>query len=614
MKLSSLRVQNFRSIKDTGSIRIMPLFALIGENNCGKSNLLYGVDLLLSAGTAELTKDDFNEPGSPIVITGEFESLTDSEVRRWRSYLVNNRLILEKRFVLVTDERSGKEKVSGEFHGYRAEPVPWYLSLKKIQIEYGERHSKWAEIVRDLNLPDYFFDNNGKCNKASYAKGLERYLEDNEVPFDPPDLSETQALGLRSNVVSNLPSVYLLPAITDYANEIDRRSNSSTFRRLMGDLSERILKNDPRFNELLGALKTIEGLLNLNRTSEPISATRIESISAIENKISDLIRRVMPSVTGVTMDVKVQEIKDIFSAGVSLRVNDGIETDVLAKGHGLQRCFVFTLLQALILNERNQLIPRDELKPEQTQKPIILMVEEPELYIHPQLAKLIFDVLHEFSITDQVIYSTHSPLFVNAHEAENVAIVTKTSTQIGTVVSNCDLSAFEGLGDGKVFKGLSKLNPAINELFFARQVLLVEGPEDLIAITAVLQKYNRIKYRVEELNWSVIPCGGKESIPFFQRVLNAFKIPYAVLHDLDVKIGMKKSDEDQHHKRNKEIQVLSRGQPIFTFPIKLEDSLGLSEHFNSQYAAHKFFANDDDAGENIKDLILTVFNAGSGLN
>lgn len=76
----------------------------------------------------------------------------------------------------------------------------------------------------------------------------------------------------------------------------------------------------------------------------------------------------------------------------------------------------------------------------------------------------------------------------------------------------------------------------MNELFFAKRVLLVEGPEDVIAVVAVLKALGRIVSRPEELEWSIISCGGKEDIPFFQRVLNAFAIPYSVLHDLDLKI------------------------------------------------------------------------------
>ncbi|MBK8576382.1 MAG: ATP-dependent endonuclease [Elusimicrobia bacterium] len=604
MKLSTVQVRNFRSIKDTGPFQIQPFFAFIGENNNGKSNLLRAIDVLLSAGSGPLTRADFNDHESPIIVKGEFDFLSENEKKRWRPYLVANRLTLEKRVSLTADDRSGKEKLYTEFHGYRAEPLDWFLSLEKIQNKSKDR-PRWTEIVRDCRLPDYFLEE-GKCNKTIFEKGLRRYLDENEVKYDDPDLSTTKALGLQSYVISSLPSLYLLPAITNYEDEIDRRSSTSTFRRLMGDLSERILKTDPRYTELKSAIATVGSLLNKSATEGGNGINRMGSIGTVEEKIGELIRRMMPSVNNVSLNVEMQEIRDIFSSGVTLKVNDGVETDVLAKGHGLQRCLVFTLLQTLILNERDQLVGpgKGNSSSSKFERPIILLVEEPELYIHPQLAKLFYDVMKDFSQTDQVIYTTHSPLFVNASESANISIVSKKTIDDGTKVKNCDKSAFDGLGDEKLFKCLAKLNPSINELFFAKKVLLVEGPEDLIAITATLQKLERIRTRVEEIDWSIIPCGGKDSIPFFQMVLNAFHIPYSVLHDYDIRPDMTADNKKTQDKINKKISNLSRSRRVHVFPIRLEASLGLFDnHFDSQYDALVFFANPSNITEEVEQII-----------
>jgi hypothetical protein len=500
------------------------------------------------------------------------------------------------------DDRTGKDKLDAEFHGYRAEPTLWYLSLQKIQEKHGDR-PKWVDIARENKLPDYFLED-GKSSKAVYSKALARYLFENDIAFDAPDLSATQALGLQSNVVASLPHVYLLPAITDYSDEIDKRSSSTTFRRLMAALSERILEKDPRFVEVQNALATIRGLLNPTTTQG--APPRIESLVAVEAKITELLRKVMPSVTGVSLTVEVDEVKNLFSTGVSLSVNDGVDTDVLAKGHGLQRCIVFTLLQTLILNERNQLIAGNNgatLSPD----PIILLIEEPELYIHPQLSKLFFDVVTSFAETDQVIYTTHSPLFVDAYQAEDVGIVSKPDPGVGTQIRSCDATAFDGLDDRKLFQGFTKMNPSMNELFFAKRVLLVEGLGDSIAVAATLKALGRITTRPEELEWSVIACGGKASIPFFQRVLNAFAIPYAVLHDSDITTDMPVGDKAIHEKQNNTIQSLARGNKIFSYPVKLEHSLGLPAHFSDQYTAHVFFSDPSRISQEVKDIIGAVF-------
>lgn len=601
MILTKLRVQNFRSIRDTSTFPVSRLLSLIGENNSGKSNIMAAVQVLMTGGASGIRKDDFNDTSMRIIITGTFSELTDAEKRRWQKYLVGGELTLEKQLSIQADSRTDKEKVSGEFHGYSAEPKDWFLSPAKIEEKEGNR-PKWGDIVASIALPDYFLKD-GKSNKSVFTAALKRYLAENTVEYDEPDLSTTQALGLESNVIASLPTVHFLRAITDYSDEIDKRSSTTTFRRLMGDLSERILKNDPDYGKVEDALHQIRSLLNV--LGEDASAPRLNAFSTIEGKITELLKKLMPSVTGISMSVEVDDIKDMFSGGISLAVNDGIETDVLAKGHGLQRCIVFTLLQTLIMNEREQLLP--DSKPSPDSPSIILAIEEPELYIHPQLSKLFFDVMKDFSASDQVIYSTHSPLFVDAFEYASIAIVSKPSVNSGTVVTTCDSTAFEGLGDQKIFKGLTRLNPTINELFFAKRVLLVEGPEDQIAVSAYLVDVGKIVNRIEEIDWSIIVAGGKEAIPFFQRVLNAFAISYTVLHDLDITEDMNENDIDTHTRTNEAIAGLAAANRVVTFPIKLEQSLGLDGHLRDQYRAHQFFQNAENMTEDFRQVVASIF-------
>jgi len=599
MILSKLQIKNYRSIKDTGEFPIKNIFALVGENNSGKSNIIRSIESFVGAGASGITKDDFNDLSEKLIIKGTFENLSKSEVKRWKSYLVKEQLILEKQFLVEIDNKTFKEKVKSEFHGYKAEPNEWFLSIPKIEEKYSKPN--WIEIINDNNLPEYFIKDE-KCNKTIYKSSLEKYFEENDVEFDEPDISTTQALGLQSNVVAFLPSVYLLEAITDYSDEIDRRSSNTTFRRLMGDLSDRILKNDPKYDEIELSINKIKSLFN--KIEDNSNSTRLKSIGTIEEKIKELLTKLMPSVKGISLSIIIDEIKDMFSRGVSISIDDGIETDVLDKGHGLQRCIVFTLLQTLIMNERNQLF---ESSVSEKQSTIILVIEEPELYIHPQLCKLFFDVMRDFSETDQVLYATHSPLFIDAFDYDKIGIVRKENIEIGTKIKTCSVNAFDDLDERKIFKGLTRFNPSINEMFFAKKVLIVEGPQDQIAVTTILQNEGKINNRIEEIDWSIVVAGGKPSIPFYQRVLNSFDIPYAVLHDLDITDGMSPDDIKTNENTNQKIKNLSNGNPIYTFPIKLEVSLGLDYHLNDQYYAQKFFQSPEKITDEVKTIILNVF-------
>ena len=588
---------NYRSFIDSGEFPVSDIFALVGENNSGKSSTLNALFCLCSSGAGGIKVEDFNNPESDIYIKATFSKLTNAEKKVWRPYLVKGELILEKQLRIAIDPRTGKQKVETEYHGYRAEPKDWFLSLTKIESVKGTR-PKWIDIVHEIGLPDYFLKNE-KCSKRDYTDGIQRFLTDNDVDYDEPDISSTHALGLQSNVVSNLPQVFILSAITDYSDEIDKRNSKSTFRQLSGALAERLLKLDPNYHKIENALKTISQLLN-KIAPEDEKEDRLTVMATVENKISDFLRQLMPSVVGVSMRVELDEIKELFSNGLSLSIDDGTETEVQAKGHGLQRCLVFSLLKALILSERNQLAEENNSISERT---IILAIEEPELYLHPQISKLFFDVMSEFSTNDQVIYTTHSPQFVDASNFEDIAIVRK---EEGSRVVVCQQDAFKGMTEHKIFQGLTRINPAVNELFFAKKVLLTEGPEDVIAITYTLQHIGMIKVRAEELEVTLISCGGKESIPFFQRVLNGFSIPYAVLHDTDIKEGMHPDARAVQEKRNHSIAELALTNQVHCYPIKLEDTIGLSKHLEDQYQAHIFFGKPQNINSELIGIITAA--------
>lgn len=603
MKLVELSIQNYRSIKTIDNFIVTSFQSILGENNSGKSNILSSIEAFLSAGSGGTKPEDFNDKSQTIIIKTKFKINSPVLKKTWKPYLLNDELILEKHIWIEIDSKSEKETIKNEFHGYKAEPKEWFLSEKKIKESKGDR-PKWKEIVEENNLPDYFLEN-GNCNATIFRKALSKYLSENEIDYDEPDLSSTQALGLASNVVSSLPKFYLLKAITDYSDEIDKRSSNTTFRKLMADLSDRILKLDPEYQKIEKALLTIEELLNDKKAQNALAENRLPSIGVIEEKIKQLISRLMPSVEKVSLKVLTEDVKTIFSKGVELTIDDGIETDVLLKGHGLQRCIVFSLIQTLILNERNELINTDPNKIEDN--PILLAIEEPELYIHPQLGKLFYDVLNEFGKNQQVIYCTHSPRFIDVYENENIALVSKTKLD-GTKVKNCDVSAFNGLTDRKIFQGLTQLNTDVNELFFAKNVIVAEGPEDKVAITETCKKLNKIKVRTEEIDITVVVANGKGNIPFFVRVLNAFDLNYVVLHDSDLKPGMHIDAENTAKAANQKIADVVKNNKLVLFPIKLEETVGVAQHFTDQYHTLTFFSDHDNINPSLEAIVTAVLN------
>jgi hypothetical protein len=602
MKLINMHIKNFRSIIDSGQFRLESLQSLVGENNAGKSNILYAIQLFLTTGASGIGDSDFYSLDQPIIITGTFGNLNQEQRNKLRTYLIGDKLILEKKIIFKEDPKTGKLKAVAEYHGYMAKPKDWWLSIDKI-IELKGARPKWEEIGIEHGIIDYVRDAVGRVNKSSYEAGIRQLIMAKEdIEFEEPELGQTQALGIQQNLLSSLPNFHLLPAITDYSDETDKRA-STTFRRLMGDLSERILRYDPRFSQIEATLKNLKALLNPPHEGEirEEGHERLNILEKVETKLQDIISKLMPSVCGIRMEVIVEETKELFSRGVSISVNDGKFTDVLMKGHGLQRCIVFGLLQALILNQRGQLIPLAEDHPyhqDIDERDIIMSIEEPELYIHPQMQRLIYKVLEDFSVTDQVIYTTHSPMFVDISKYESIAVVRKESLVRGTKVCQCGHAALMQKNERKTFQFLSSFGLEQNQMFFAKKVILVEGEQDIIAILATGRHSELFKEFPEEIGYTIIASECKNEMIKYIKLLNAFMIPYVVLHE---------NDGNPELTENKTIEALAHNNKRVILLTRLEDIVAHYGHFGNNYKTKKYFENNNNITEEIKRIVKELF-------
>lgn len=596
MRLAAISVQNFRSIKVVTNIRFETLQAFVGENNCGKSNMLRAVECFLSSGAGGAEPSDFNDKTQPVSIECEFTNLSEAERRKLRPYLLDgDRVVLRKELRIATDPARSRVTVKADYHGYQADPKEFHYSLKKIEYKGGK--PDWKTLATEGGFLDQAKNEDGKVNKTSFKSALEQFLLENDVEYEDPVLGETQALGIPQNLLSALPEFYLLPAITDYSNEIDRRSTSTVFRRLMSGLSDRLLQVDPRHQEVNDALKKVRALLNVS--SEEGAPTRLAALGDVETKLRDTVKGLMPSVKAVRLEIEVEEPREIFSRGVSIRVDDGVVTDVLDKGHGLQRSLVFALLQMLIESGRGEGVKGT--------RPILLAIEEPELYIHPHSQRLIFGVLKSFAgineeedavTSDQVLYTTHSPAFIEIGNYERIAVVRKPDHQTGTTVHQCEAGILGTMDEKKGFKLLTSFGLKHNELFFARDAILVEGPEDEVGVIATTRKLGRIKDLPDEIGLSIVVTDGKGDVAKFQKVLNAFGFSYGVLLELD---GKPIDD-----KQSAPILENLNGNRIATVPSRLEDLLKVGRHFDDQRHAKAFFSNPDNINEEMEALVMKL--------
>ncbi|MDH4103363.1 MAG: AAA family ATPase [Thermoleophilia bacterium] len=155
---------------------------------------------------------------------------------------------------------------------------------------------------------------------------------------------------------------------------------------------------------------------------------------------------------------------------------------------------------------------------------LVLLIEEPELFLRPQAQRYVYRLLRTFAQGgNQVFYTTHSPNLLNVARLDELAIVRL--TEHGT-------RAFqpEALTPGEDFRLMTEFDAERSELFLARAALLVEGQTERLALPF---GFAACGYDADREGISIVECGGKPNILLFARVCRAAGIPFVVLHDRD---------------------------------------------------------------------------------
>jgi len=227
----------------------------------------------------------------------------------------------------------------------------------------------------------------------------------------------------------------------------------------------------------------------------------------------ELLKEYVKEQTGLDLSLKLSIIDPIFVLkDVRPRVTSltGFEVDIENEGAGVQSAVAIAIARTYA---------------EIVQKPLILAIEEPELYLHPHGCRHFYKILKELSRKGvQVIYTTHERSFVNVADLESILLVKKENG--GTKVYTCR----ESIADIDAIKTASKFDEELNEVFFASKVILVEGPVDKIACKLALE---RLGVELDKLNISVIDCGANTGIKPMAEILRSFNIDTYVLIDED---------------------------------------------------------------------------------
>lgn len=210
--------------------------------------------------------------------------------------------------------------------------------------------------------------------------------------------------------------------------------------------------------------------------------------------------------------------------------NLGIEHSAEGIGDGIWS--IFTICAALFDAESNS----------------IIVIDEPELSVHPTLQKKLMQLLMEHAKDKQIIISTHSPYFIDWHAICNGARLLRVVKE-GTDSKCYSLSNdFNGTLAKKIKGIIDDIhNPHVlgleaKEVFFlADNIILVEGQEDVL-IYQEIAKALEIELKGEFFGWGT---GGAAKMEIFLKLFKCLGYKKVVCILDGDKIDLKKRLEDE---------------------------------------------------------------------
>ena len=159
-------------------------------------------------------------------------------------------------------------------------------------------------------------------------------------------------------------------------------------------------------------------------------------------------------------------------------------------------------------------------------KPNIVLVEEPEVHLHPGLEKAIHSYLIEKGIDQQIFLATHSTNFLDVSTRQNIYIISRCGTK--TTIE-------EAISDEDILKIPGDIGLRPSTLFMFDRLVFVEGPTDEDVIRTFAKRRN---IDLAARNIGFVKMGGASNAGYFASdatldLLSKRQIPMTFVIDRD---------------------------------------------------------------------------------
>ncbi len=427
MQITDLRIRNFKSIKEMHISGIENALILVGKNDTGKTAVLDAVRAV--GGDYIVKEEDFRKSFPNVEICVELRITSDDLKRFHRFGLVSSYRRYEAWYQDFCRKLPSFQPEESPAEDSRDAGPGGILAFeftvnREGRVRYSDGHQKNNRYIPLIFPHIYFMD---------AQRNLEKF-QDDLLLMQEDDLLKQMRSGC---------------CMFDMAKECNRCFSC------IGLISKKTTEELNAFE----AAKLLEyKLYNLNLDAFSRKVNKNFRKNGGRDEIIYSMNLDIERTLAVTVGVRQAGYQEKRPAG--------------SMGKGMRSIYMLSLLETY-----------EEEGMENTD---IIMVEDPEIFLHPKLQKVSGDILYRLSRKNQVMFSTHSPNLLSNFNSRQIRQVFLNEDGLSNVKERTDISAV-----------LDDLGYSANDLMNVNFVFIVEGKQDKSRLPLLIRKYYSETYDSE---------------------------------------------------------------------------------------------------------------------
>lgn len=444
--------------------------------------------------------------------------ITQVNIENFRS-IKKMKIEFKSLFGLVGSNSAGKSNILRAINLVLGDRYPMPQSLNKKDF-YNENYANniKIEIYFDEIIDSYGSDCVGLSLKTDYDELRDSFsIEFKPIINDKGNCIPHPKYRVNNELREKCSIVYI-PALRNFDYHLQNSSEWSFLGKIIKHFNELFPKEN--LNELINKFEEVKSSLETDKFKE------------FESHLKKSFKEhVLPNENDIEIGFKVFNPKNYYKTIEIIPHEYGLIKDIDQMGDGMKNLIFVALLRTYA-----KTFP----------KSTIFLIEEPELFLHPQGRTDLFNIFKNLAENgSQIIYCTHSQEFVEMEHFSNIGLVNKIKedNQYNSILLQINENDFlenwkkitgvmnSTLDSIKLFlKNIS--DSETNKAFFAKKIVLVEGNTEkwLLKIYAEKEGFN-----LEKNNIEIVSVNGKNNLEKFYLIFKELGYKIYIIFDGDKK-------------------------------------------------------------------------------